>query len=384
MTKLFIFRPLSKDEPKFIDCYKGVITDVVSFSITSRATSIGEFSIVLHTPVSIVSNIECDDILWLQDDAKDYWLIVRKLSFSTVNNTLTLAGTDLKGILGKRVTLYPPEEQDVGTFGYDAVQGTTEKCCNHYVNNNAVNANDSNRNIYGLIVTESGSVIGDKEDEYMSRFENLADVITKITDKAKVAWDIVGKTYEDRTIPDNYVFSVAACVDKSKNQSVRTQVVFSSHRKNIAELQREISNTELKNVIYATKSGGTLESHAFTATAYRDNVITQGIHRNEIQLNVSCEELEDIEKYALYNATDYVATDSITFDVANPEDYGKKYDIGDIITVVDDFGNAMLTDAITAVSVNSSKTDYKVQLTVGFSEPKPVKKIISKINKGAI
>lgn len=384
MTKLYVFRPLSRLEPKFIECYKGIITNIESYSITKRATSVGEFTIVLPTPVSIASNVECDDILWLQDGAKDYWLIVRKLSFSISNNTLTLAGTDLKGILGKRITLYPPEEQDAGTFGYDAVQGTTEECCNHYVSNNAVNANDSNRNIYGLVITESGSVIGVKEDKYMSRFENLADVMTKLTDKAMVLWDIVGKTYEDRTIPDNYVFSVSACVDKSKNQSVRSQVIFSPRHKNITELQHEISNTEMKNVIYATKSGGTLESDAHTRIVCRDEEAPKGISRYEMQLNVSCEELEDIERYALNNATDYIATDSITFDVANPEDYGKKYDLGDIVTVVDSFNNAELTDAITAVSVSSSKTDYKVQLTVGFSEPKPVKKIINKINKGAI
>lgn len=384
MTKLFVFSPLSAEEPKYNDAYKGLITNIVSYSITKKATSVGEFSIVLPVPVSIVKNIECDDILWLQDGDKEYWLIVRKMNYSTSNNTLTLAGTDLKGLLSKRITLYPPEEQDKGTFGYDVKQGTTEECCNHYVNNNAVDANDSNRNIFGLVFTESGSVIGVKEDTYMSRFENLADVIEKLTDNAKIVWDIVGKIYEDRTLNDNYVFSVSACVDKSKNQSVRPQAIISPKRKNVKELQREISNTELKNVLYATKSGGTLESDAFTATVYRDTEIPNGIKRNEIQLNVSCEEFSDIEQYALHDATDYVSTDSITFEVAHPEDYGKKYDVGDIVTVVDSFGNAELTDAITAVTINSSKTDYKVQITVGFSEPKPVKKIINKINKGVI
>ena len=383
MTKLYVFSPLSEERPKFNDAYKGLITNISSYSVAKRATSIGEFSIVLPAPVSIVSNFVNDDILWLQDGAKEYWLILRKIVFSTANNSLTLSGTDLKGLLGNRITLYPSKEQDKGTFGYDVVQGTTEECCIHYVTNNAINAADSNRNIYGLVCHKNANLaVGIKDDTYMSRFENLADVINKLTDNAKVIWDIVGKAYEDRTLKDEFVFSVSPSVDKSKNQSVRSKVILSTRYKNVSELHHEISNTELKNVIYATKSGGTLESDAFTATVYRDEAMPTGINRKEIQLNVSCEDIADIDRYALHDATDYVENDSITFETSNPDDYGKVFDLGDIITVVDTFSNAELSDVITAVTVNKSKSEYKVQITVGFSEPKLVKKIVNKINKG--
>lgn len=379
MTKLFVFAPLSSEMPTFGDAYKGHITNVASYSVTKRGTSVGEFSIVLPVPVSIVSDIKEDDILWLIDKGKKYWLIVRGLDFSTKNNTLTLTGTDIKGFFSNRITLYPPEEQDTGTFGYDVVQGTTEECCIHYVNNNVVNALDENRNIYGLVCKKNEESVGLSSDTYRTRFEPLSEVLTKLTDNARVMWDIAGDIANNK-----FVFSVISCVDKSIKQTDRAAVVFSSRRKNVSELHRKTSNAELKNVIYATKSGGTLESDAFTATVYRDDEIPKGIDRKEIHLNVSCEELSDIERYALHEATDYVKSDSITFEAVYPEDYGEKYDIGDIVTVVDDFGNVELTDAITAATVTSSATEYKVQLTVGFSEPKLVKKLVNKINKGAI
>lgn len=375
-AKLLVFSPFRNDAETFDSNLKERLDSVISYNVKLHKAAVGDFSVVLAQPVDIVPK----DTIFLKDGHREFWLIARTINYNDSNNTVTISGTDLKGLLTRRQCLYQAEAQDVGTQGYDVVKGFTGVCCAHYVRNNLTAPEVPQRKICNLIIDESNLQCGNPSATYRARFESVADVVQKLCEQDGLCWDVVG----DFNI-NKLVFKVYVPVSRNAMQTERDQVVFSIARKNVSSFTREISDNEEKNVIYATKSGGTLESDAFTAVVYRDEAeIPSGVDRNEIHINVSCDDLEDIDKYALYDATDYVSTDCVTTKAANPNEYGLSYHIGDMISLYDvKRGDIVHTD-ISTVEISRSNNSFDLNLTFGKARPKPLKKIINVTKRGVL
>lgn len=373
-AKLFVFSKFCSDEDTFDTNLKERLDEVISYSVKPHSNAVGEFTLVVRQPTDIVP----DDILRIVDAHREWWLIARHIAYDDANKTMTVTGMDLKGILMYRTCLYASEAQDTGTYGYDVVQDFTGACCVHYVKNNCTEPTVPQRKIYGLIVDESSLQAGNPQATYRARFEYVADVVQKICENDGQCWDIVG----DMTL-NKFVFKVYAPTPRTSVQTKNNQVVFSISRKNVSAFQREIGNSELKNVFYATKSGGTLESDAYTAVVYRnESEIPYGLDRKEMHLNVSCDEFSEVDMYALHEATEYVASDSIKIKPANIEDFCTKYFVGDKITVYDTMRNAVLHTNITSAEYSASNSERSLSLTFGKEKPKPFKKLQNKFNNG--
>lgn len=368
-----IFKPFKLTSDTFQGNYVGVINNVISFSATKNYQSIGDFE--LSFSMLYYMNIDEDYVLYVVDGNVKHWLIVRNVAVK--NKVCSVTGTDLKGLLSYRVTLYG-KEQDTGTYGYDVVQGTTEECCRHYVKNNAIAPEDNNRKIPRLLFAGYHGY-GLKNDTYMSRFETLSDVIEKLCSNAGVYWDIYGDLENDC-----FRFEVLNTVDKSSLQAQRNQVVFSVERKNIIAMERVKGGADYKNVFYATKTGGTLESDATTILVTRDTEIAKGVDRKEMQLNVSCDTVSEIKTYALHETTDYIKTDSLTADISDIRNYGITYEIGDKVTVVCKDLNLKIDSVITSVAFTRSKSEKTIKITVGDATPKLLKRINTKINNKGV
>ncbi len=373
-----VFKPFKNNSETFDSNFVGIINNVKTVSVTKSYVSIGEFSLTYSADVEI--EIKKEYILCLCLENMNYWLIARNIKIDRKNNEVTVTGTDLKGYLGYRITLYS-KEQDTGTYGYDVVTGTTEECCNHYLNNNIVNPTDSNRVIPKLLLSEKADYnIGIKNDKYMSRFEPLSDVIEKLCANAGIWWDITVDTSANC-----FRFKVFDIVNKSSKQSTLTPVVFSRTRKNLSEYTYEVGNTEFKNVFYATKSGGTLVSDATTVTVLRKGeTASKGIDRKEMHLSVNCDDVSEISTYALHEVEDFVECESLTFAVANSDGYGTEYNIGDMITVVDVEDNLKIEAVISDVTVSKSKADSTLKITVGKARPKPISVLNTKIKSKGV
>ena len=375
-AKLLVFSPFVADSETFDSTLKVRLDSIISYSVKRNKAAVGEFSLILQQPV----DVKPKDMLYLRDDHREFWLLVKTVAFDDGNNTVTVSGCDLKGLLARRQCLYPSEEQDVGTQGYDIVKGFTGECCAHYVRNNLTAPKVVQRKIHKLIIDESNLRCGNPSATYRARFESVSDVVQKLCDNDGLCWDVVGDLENN-----NLVFKVYPPVSRNELQTSREQVVFSIARKNVSSFTREISDSEEKNVIYATKSGGTLESDAFTAVVYRDeSVIPSGIHRNEVHINVSCDDYEDIDKYALYDTTDYVSTDYIKAKVSNPNEYGLKYNVGDQVSLYDIKRGDVVHTEITSVEISRSNSSFDLSLTFGKARPKPLQKVINISRTGVL
>lgn len=373
-TKLFVFSPFVSDEDTFDSNLKERMDEIISYSVKCHSNAVGEFSLTVSQSVNIIP----DDIIRIVDAHREWWLIARNISFDDENMTMTVTGCDLKGLLLYRICLYASEAQDVGTYGYDVVQGFTGYCCAHYVKNNCTEPEVPQRKIYGLQIDESFLQVGNPNATYRARFGTVAETVQNICENDGMCWDIVG----DLTL-NKFVFKVYPPIQRTSLQTTENQVVFSISRKNVSSFHRELGNSEYKNVFYATKSGGTLESDAYTAIVYRDeSEIPSGMDRKEMQLNVSCDEFSEVDMYALHEATEYVETDSIKIDVTYVDEFCLEYFIGDRITVYDTVRKAVLHTNITSAEYSASNSEQQLSLTFGKEKPKPLKKIINKFNNG--
>lgn len=149
---------------------------------------------------------------------------VDSLVISSVVNDgkhITFKGSDMKILFKWRITLFPQEEIEAGTYGYDAVQGTTGDVIGHYIDYNCISSDDENRNIYGLKLRNMDG--GLPEDTYMSRLQPLNEVVEALCKNADIGCDIY--MTEDN---DNYTFDLVPGTDRSNKQSANVFLLICS------------------------------------------------------------------------------------------------------------------------------------------------------------
>ena len=282
----------------------------------------------------------------------------------------------LCGLLKDRITLYGAE-QDVGAYGYDVVQGSTETVAKHYITNNIAEPTDPNRKVIGFTVAADQNR-GLAEDTYMSRFEFLSDLEEKVCKNGGIGYGITVDLAKNAII-----FDVLPIVDKTESQSERNRVVFAVERRNVLSLTHEFGATNSKNVFYATKSGGTLEADATTIMVADGDTAASGIDRREMQLNVSCDSISEVSKYALKDVENYRETESFEVSPADLSEYGKVYSVGDKVTVRSTLYGITMDAVITEAEKSVTSTGRTIAVTLGEAKPKPLDQIYQAIeNKG--
>ena len=332
----------------------------------------GEFALTLPVGSNSADLIEANTLLWVD---KADWLLVRNVHAD--HQLYTVTGHDLKGLLADRITLYG-HEQDTGTYGYDVVQGSTETVLKHYIANNLTAPEDENRRIRGLILAADQGR-GLASDTYMSRFQPLHELAEAVCKNGKIGYDITADLSLNKMI-----FDVVTGVDRSKGQASVNRVVFSRKFKNVLSLERESGITANKNVFYATKSGGTLESDATTVMVSGEEEVPAGINRREMQLNVSCDSVADIETYALKDVNDYAKTDSFVVSPGSFDDYGPVYSLGDKVTIEDEALNVTLDAVIAEAEKSITPEGRTLTLTFGTKKPRILNQLNIKINNKGV
>lgn len=345
----------------------GDIFNITEYQYKKSLTDVGFFSMTIPPNTPFADEIAEDYYLFV--DKKD-WLLVQDVKKTETGYYIT--GTDLKGILATRITLYDVVND---TMGFDSVNGSTEECCKHYVLNNIINPTDTNR-IIPLVTLATNQNRGIANDTYMSRFEYLHEVIKKLCENAKIGYKM-----EADIMNNKIIFDVVDIVDKSIDQQDRNRVVFDENGHNISSYERVKGNSTYKNAFYATKSGGNLESDATTKLCLRDSIVPKGIARKEIHLNVSCESVADIETYAKYQYKDYAKIDSLTIAPADVKGYGVLFDVGDKVT--QKIGGEYVNKVIQSAEETYSGNNYNVTISFGDEQPQPLKYLKTMIkNKG--
>ena len=351
LLKVFAF---PKENSTFQDEFLFQTNNVISYEYTKKFAGTGNFTLVLAIDKSYVNRIVENCILNYNGD----WLFVNNIKRD--DKQITLSGTDLNGFLDLRVTIFG-ETQVAGATGYDVVKGTTGECVNHYINNNAVNPEDENRRIPRLVIGQTAQ--GKAQDNYMARLKVLTEVVGNLCTNATIGYEIVANISKNQ-----FIFNTLAGTDRSIEQTENTPVIFSQARNNLFSATYERGNEDLLNAIYATGAD-------VTQTVYRNGNTPAGVLRHETAIDVSVDSVAYIRDYALKQVEGNISNNSYELDIRAVDDYGKKYKLGDYVTVKDAVSGRAWTAQIVQATTRTSSNEYKISLTLGDVKTKLLNKI---------
>ncbi len=311
---------LSAEKPKFSQNLVGIVSDVESFKYTRRAYDIGSFEMTIPTHSDEAGCIQPDRMLIVGEKlgqtyiASDPTKRIVKGTFLYVtdiekkDDKITVTGYDLKYLFALRVTLFPKEEQDKGTYGYYVTSGTTFLCISDIINYNIVNATDSDRQIYGMFgitmpvnqINADPPLTGIQDDRYMTRLEPVSTAIFNLLKNCKTHFYDMRLIIDDNAEDgDNYNPHMESSEDKPT-------IIIDESRYNIKSYTRKDGTSAYKNAIYAVVGSG---DDVTVKCVKRPDDTASGVKRKEVVLDVDTDSVAEIDRYALKAAEEYVISD---------------------------------------------------------------------------
>ena len=331
-----VYNFLSAEKPKFSQNLVGIVSDVTSFKYTRRAYDIGSFEMVVPTHADEAGCIQPDRMLIVGEKLGQTYIasdptkrIVKGIflyvtDIEKKDDKITVTGYDLKYLFALRVTLFPKEEQDKGTYGYYVTSGTTFSCISDIINYNIVNATDSDRKIYGMFgitmpvdqINAEPPLTGIQDDRYMTRLEPVSTAIFNLLKNCKTHFYDMRLIIDDNAEDgDNYNPHMESSEDKPT-------IIIDESRYNIKSYARKDGTSAYKNAIYAVVGSG----DAVTVKCVkRPDDTASGVKRKEVVLDVDTDSVAEIDRYALKAAEEYVISDDFEIeplfmdDEAEPE-----------------------------------------------------------------
>ena len=311
---------LSAEKPKFSQNLVGIVSDVESFKYTRRAYDIGSFEMTIPTHSDEAGCIQPDRMLIVGEKLGQTY-IASDPTKRIVNGTflyvtdiekkddkITVTGYDLKYLFALRVTLFPKEEQDKGTYGYYVTSGTTFACISDIVNYNIVNATDSDRQIFGMFsitmpvsqINADPPLTGIQDDRYMTRLEPVSTAIFNLLKNCKTHFYDMRLIIDDNAEDgDNYNPHMESSEDKPV-------IIIDESRYNIKSYTRKDGTSAYKNAIYAVVGSG---DDVTIKCVKRPDDTASGVKRKEVVLDVDTDSVAEIDRYALKAAEEYVISD---------------------------------------------------------------------------
>ena len=311
---------LSAEKPKFSQNLVGIVSDVESFKYTRRAYDIGSFEMTIPTHSDEAGCIQPDRMLIVGEKLGQTYIasdptkrIVRGTflyvtDIEKKDDKITVTGYDLKYLFALRVTLFPKEEQDKGTYGYYVTSGTTFSCISDIVNYNIVNATDSDRQIYGMFgitmpvnqINADPPLTGIQNDRYMTRLEPVSTAIFNLLKNCKTHFYDMRLIIDDNAEDgDNYNPHMESSEDKPV-------IIIDESRYNIKSYTRKDGTSAYKNAIYAVVGSG---DDVTVKCVKRPDDTASGVKRKEVVLDVDTDSVAEIDRYALKAAEEYVISD---------------------------------------------------------------------------
>lgn len=353
----------------FTDDFLFATDRIVSYEYTKRFTRPGSFSMVLPFDEGILNKLEINGTVLYDGD----WLWVQGISYDS--KIITLTGTDAKGLLGTRISLYS-DPQVSGGQGYDIATGTTKACIQHYVENNG----KAGTCLAGreLPITSFAGVDGLTDDSYMARLEYLSDIVAALCENAGIGYEMEGLLSVA-----GFRLTTVRGIDRSFYNSADPPVpvvIFSPKRRNVRSIAFEYGVDNLYNVVYGVDSN---ESVGVTS---RNASVDVQLARRECTVSVSEVTVSDplFDKYALHQVEDNLATQSCTVEAAVSGGYGTAYHLGDIVSVQDIYTDNMMSYQITEVTKSYASGSQTVTLVFGTPKQKPLQKIVNGFLSGTL
>ena len=369
---------ITEDKPKFADNLVGIIDDVVSFKYTRRAYDIGSFELTIPKNANDAYTIIPDRMIVIGDNTR-YSYIVGTTKKTISGNALyvtevksddeyiNVTGYDLKYLLSFRVTLFPAEEQDKGTYGYYVTNGTTYDCIADLIDYNVAQSTDTDRQIYGmsrltmLTAQKEAGLTGIQDDRYMTRLEPLTTAIFNILKNCKTHfYEVKLLIDDDKNSPDGYNPHMESGEDKPT-------IVISEDKYNIRAYTKTDDTSAYKNAIYAV-AGNSSDVGTVVKLVKREDDTVSGVNRKEVVVDVDTDSVSEIDRYALRAAEEYTISDDFEIEPLFHEEFEDEPTLAQKVCIK--IGNAVYETIITEITDEYTPSGHKVTYSTGNKKVK--------------
>ncbi len=283
------------------------IDDFISCIFQRNFYSIGDFELHLPMKKDYFEIFNDDYFIMLENDSKKVGIIRNIEIYKDQNGLeiLKISGPNLKAIMKKRIILPPPNQY------YDQQSGNQELIMKNFVYNNFINTSN-NRKINNLYITENQNL--GSQDNWRSRFENVADKLEEIGVYSNLGWDVYLNFKEKE-----FIFDVI------EGDDLTNSVIFSREFDNIYNETYLRTTNDRKSIIYAEDTNKNL------IQVYGQG---DGIEREEIYEAFNATDFNDLDKLATRKLKEYDTLISLDgeYRESNSFIYRKDFDLGDYIT----------------------------------------------------
>ena len=369
-----VFRPLSSQYPDLISAHVTDFIEAEDYSYTKHWYEIGDFTLSVPATANKISSVKPDMLLFVQEDSGGVCdsLIITSVTHED-EQRYVLKGTDMKGLLSYRVSMFPQEEIDAGTYGYDVRQGSTGSIIAGFIDYNCISSTDNNRNIYGLeLGTMNGGIA---EDTYMSRLQPLNEIAEALCRNADIGYDISFTP----DYPERYLVETIQGTDRtSSNLSESRRCVFADYLCNMNEVSVENKVSDRRNVIWVI-NGNDSDTAVVTSIYKETGDGVSSFLRRESVITASCD-IDLTELYVNSKTSDMKNKTNLKLGLADPAAYGRDFNIGDIVTIMYDAG--AYDQRILSVHKSYNASGKKISVDVGnVPDKKPFKKTSSQFGE---
>lgn len=312
---------------------KGIIDNYESLIWNECYSDYGDFEIYSTVNENLLSLCQINNYLMRSDS--DRVMIIDRINIKTdteEGNHITITGRTVESILTRRII-----------WNQTTISGSVQNGIKTLINDAIINPSDSDRKIENFIFEESDdpAVTSLEMNECQYDGENLYDVIREICCVFKIGFKIT-------LVNNQWVFKLYAGKDRSYNQDKLPYIVFSHNFGNLIDSDFTVDLTNFKNTsLVAGEGEGTDRkrisvSDGSTGINRRELYYESSVSSTSYEQHVTEQEyLALLQQDGIQNLVDYGVDNKFegSADISELFVYGRDFFMGDVLQVIDEFGN---------------------------------------------
>lgn len=339
--------------------YQGEVDAFESLMWVRRWSKAGDFQIVLNAHTFGIEKLVEGHIITIGPDKTGIIAHIEEDTSESgkANDQILVRGLDLKGLIGKRITVPP-----VG-LSHDALNANVETIMKRYVDANAISTNPER-------IIPNLSIAPDRfrgpSFYYQTRFQSLTDELEKLSLASNLGWVVLftGK---------GYVFDTPSGNDLSILQSVNSPVIFGVEFDNVGEQKIVTSNLDYRNVAIVAGQGEGIEREIIVIGD------AAGLNRNEVFIDArDIEDGANLPDRGRQKLSEYTKVDSFETEILTdgPFEYKKDWDLGDIVTIQNAKKTRTVHERIMEVTeIHEKGRGFQLRVVFGNALPTLIEKI---------
>lgn len=328
---------------------------------TDRYNSYGDFELCTFPDKTIFDLMQKDRYLRI-NNSRHAMIVedVETITDAENGNTIQFTGRSLESLLYRRII-----------WSHAVFSGTVKDVIKQILNENVISPSDSSRKIPNFVFKDTTlSTMSDEKIEVQFYGSYVYEAIESLCKSNDLGFEVI------LSDDNQFVFSLYEGVDRSYNQFENTYVVFSPQFDNLVDTNFVTSNKDYKNVALVAGEGEGDDRKTTTVT--EGGKAYSGLDRRE--MFVDARDISSTVEDGTISAEDYTKllqqrgteklSEAIVYDCFEGEIdstqtfiYGKDFFSGDIIQLVDEFGNESRS-RVTEVVISQDETGFKVYPTI--------------------